>query len=69
MIANLNPVSDVWPTIAALPASQRLTLAKRILESLEADARPTSDVGPLTDLIGAWAVRTHSTVYEEAPSA
>jgi hypothetical protein len=54
-ISETERLSDVWREVCQWPPPARLSLAARILQSLEAEsAGPSVEQRTLSDLIGAW---------------
>ncbi len=57
MVSTVNdPVNQAWETVRTWPAPWRLSLATRLLNSLDASTLGPVPTGAPSDLIGAWKV-------------
>ena len=57
MVSTVNdPVNQAWETVGSWPAPWRLSLATRLLNSLDASTLSSSPIGTPSDLVGAWKV-------------
>jgi hypothetical protein len=57
MVSGVNdPVAEAWEKISSWPAPWRLTLATRLLNSLDASQLSPISTGTPSDLVGAWKV-------------
>ena len=57
MVSTVNdPVAEAWEKVSSWPAPWRLTLATRLLNSLDVSLLSPTATGTPGDLVGAWKV-------------
>ena len=57
MVSAVNdPVNQTWESVSSWPAPWRLSLATRLLNSLDASTLSSAPTGTPGDLVGAWKV-------------
>lgn len=57
MVSAVNdPVAEAWEKVSSWPAPWRLTLATRLLNSLDVSPLRHMSTGTPSDLVGAWKV-------------
>jgi hypothetical protein len=68
MVATNPQLEDVLQRVKTWPAEARLALAKKILETLEAESRPSSMPGrgvPVDHVLGLWSTTSPPPTDEE----